>query len=590
MRILVTGASGFVGQHLLRTLLDTGEHEIYGGTLDGAPAASETLPADLIRRVEWLEVDVTSDASVTGAVETIRPEQVYHLAGQSSVSGSFQDPLGTWDVNATGTARLVEALQKLKDARARLLLISSAEVYGDVPTDQQPIPESCALSPATPYGASKAAAEMAGLQAAHAGSLEVVVARSFNHTGPGQDTRFALPGMASRLMDIRGDPDPILRVGNLSAARDFLDVRDVVSAYRLLMQKGSTGTVYNVCSGQSVALSTLVDRLVELSGTGARVEIEKAWFRDVDAERLTGDPRALIALGWQRRIPLDQTLRDLLSSVGIEPVDDAPAPVWEPAGVQSECLPLAGKAIVVTRARAQAGEFIEQLQQLGAEVIPFPTIRITDPTDPLPLRGAVAQADTFDWIVFTSVNGVERFWEELRASGRDTRVLAGVSICAIGPATAAAVDEQGARADLVPDEYVAEAVVEALAAETDLQGVRILIPRAEVARSVLPTSLRERGAIVVEVAAYRSKPDGPQAEEMERRLRAGEVHLITFTASSTVRNYVELVGTDTGGARIASIGPITSQTARELGLTVDIEAEDYTIPGLLEAIRRYYEE
>jgi len=255
-----------------------------------------------------------------------------------------------------------------------------------------------------------------------------------------------------------------------------------------------------------------------------------------------------------------------------------------------EARPLFGKRIVVTRARAQASDFAAELEALGAEVVQFPTIRIVDPPDLEPLRRAAAEADRFDWIVFTSVNGVARFWSALRESGRDTRALAGVSLCAIGPATAAAIEMEGARPDLVPERFVAESVVEALENEVDLRGTRVLLARAESARSVLPDSLRDRGAEVVEVAAYRTVPDAEEAEGLRARLREGGIDMVTFTASSTVRNYVDVMGTDVARAEVASIGPITSATARELGLRVDVEAAEFTIPGLVRAILRHYGE
>jgi uroporphyrinogen III methyltransferase/synthase len=247
--------------------------------------------------------------------------------------------------------------------------------------------------------------------------------------------------------------------------------------------------------------------------------------------------------------------------------------------------PLSGKRIVVTRARAQASGFAASLRELGAEVVQLPVIRIAPPEDPAPLREAAEAAGAFDWIVFTSANGVDRFFATLADSGRDARALGGVSLCTIGPATAEALAKHGVRADLVPDEFVAEAALEALAAAGDLAGKRILIPRAAEAREVLPDGLRERGAEVVVVAAYRTVRDGSGAEEVRRALGAGEIDWVTFTASSTVRSFVELLGTDVGRARVASIGPITSATVRELGMQVDVEAKEYTIPGLLQAIR-----
>jgi uroporphyrinogen III methyltransferase / synthase len=247
--------------------------------------------------------------------------------------------------------------------------------------------------------------------------------------------------------------------------------------------------------------------------------------------------------------------------------------------------PLSGRRIVVTRARAQASDFAAALEALGAEVVQFPTIRIVPPADQEPLRRAAAQARTFDWIVFTSVNGVERFWYALGEQGCDARSLCGVKVCAIGPATAGELERRGVRADAVPDEFVAEAAVETLLRAGVGTGTRILLPRADVARAVLPERLREHGAEVVEVAAYSTEQDGAGAERVRAMLDGGEIDVVTFTASSTAKNFVELVGTQVGRAAVASIGPITTRTARELGMRVDVEAEEYTIPGLTRAIQ-----
>lgn len=246
--------------------------------------------------------------------------------------------------------------------------------------------------------------------------------------------------------------------------------------------------------------------------------------------------------------------------------------------------PLAGRTVVVTRPRAQAAGFVEALEALGAAVVEFPTIRIEAPADPEPLARAASGAGGYDWIVFTSVNGVERFWDALRAAGGGADALDGVRVCAIGPATAGALEVRGVRPDVVPAEHVAEAVVAALEEAADLRGARVLLPRAAVARDVLPDGLRTRGAEVDDVAAYRTIPDGRGADALRRRLDRGEVDWVTFTASSTVRSFAELVGTEVGRARVASIGPVTSATARALGLPVHVEAERYTIPGLTAAL------
>lgn len=250
--------------------------------------------------------------------------------------------------------------------------------------------------------------------------------------------------------------------------------------------------------------------------------------------------------------------------------------------------PLAGKTVAVTRPRRQLRAFAGLLQRLGAEVVEFSTIRIEAAEDPQPLREAAARAGEFDWVVFTSANGVEHFWRALHGAGRGAAALDGVRLCAIGPATGDALRNRGVEPDLIPEEYVAEAVVAALAGAAHLDGKRVLLPRAAVARAVLPDGLRALGAVVTEVAAYRTCLASPDTPGFTAQLQAGEIDMITFTSSSTVRNFVQLVGSGVGGARIASIGPITSATARELGLPVHVEAVEYTAAGLAEAIRRYW--
>ncbi|HEU0298511.1 MAG TPA: GDP-mannose 4,6-dehydratase [Longimicrobium sp.] len=302
MRVLVTGAAGFVGAWLVRGLAADG-HTVVAAGQEGHAAPADAAGA------EWVGIDVTSTDSVAAVMERAAPEAVVHLAGQASVGDSFHDPLGTWDVNATGTLRIAAALPK----GARLLLVSSAEAYGSVPEAEQPIREERPLRPCNPYAASKAAAEMAALQAGESGGIRVVVARSFNHTGPGQDERFALSSFARQLALIRaGGAEPVLRVGNLSARRDLLDVRDVVRAYALLVTAGAPGTVYNVCSGEARSMETAVQELVELSGTKARLEVDPDRVRPVDVPLLLGDNARLRGLGWEPRIPFRQTLADLL--------------------------------------------------------------------------------------------------------------------------------------------------------------------------------------------------------------------------------------------------------------------------------------
>ena len=250
--------------------------------------------------------------------------------------------------------------------------------------------------------------------------------------------------------------------------------------------------------------------------------------------------------------------------------------------------PLFGRRVVVTRARAQAGELSRKLEALGAEVYEFPTIKIVPPEDFAPLDMAIRDLDSFGWIVFTSVNGVEAFVERLKHYGLDLRAVPRrAKVAAIGPATAQKVEEVGLKVDITPEEYKAEALIEALA-NYSLEGKKVLIPRAKVAREVLPEKLRESGAEVVVPPAYESVPSSEGKGQLKKLLESGEIDCITFTASSTVENFVRAFGKEAGwllsSTRAACIGPITAGTCRDHGLSVDVEADEYTIPGLVSAV------
>ena len=247
-----------------------------------------------------------------------------------------------------------------------------------------------------------------------------------------------------------------------------------------------------------------------------------------------------------------------------------------------ERLPLFGKRIVITRDRRQAMELAEPLEALGAETLLLPVIEVRAPADASPLDQAIGRLDDYDWIIFTSVNGVRYFVEALDRSQQDLRALK-AKLCTIGPATRAAVEALHLRVDRMPEEYVAESLLEALAGD-DLKGQRIMLPRAAVARDIVPVTLRERGAIVEVVEAYRTViPEAASARA--RELLARKPDWITFTSSSTVTNWIAVAGRETlNGVKIASIGPITSATARECGLTVEVEANPHTIEGLVTAL------
>ena len=253
-----------------------------------------------------------------------------------------------------------------------------------------------------------------------------------------------------------------------------------------------------------------------------------------------------------------------------------------------ETRPIFGKRIVVTRTRKQAGALSAALRQLGADVFELPTIRIEPPEDLRSFAELVRDAHTYEWIVFTSPNGVTAFFDLFFKMYEDVRSIGGAKIAAIGPATAAKVREYRLGVDLQPEEFVAEAVVKAFEAQGSIENVTILLARAEQARDLLPKELARLGAIVDVGIAYRTVPETEDVSGALARFRAEGADLITFTSSSTVENFMALKAPLPAGVKTASICPVTSRTMHDLGLTVDIEAKQHDIPGLIAAIRQYY--
>lgn len=254
--------------------------------------------------------------------------------------------------------------------------------------------------------------------------------------------------------------------------------------------------------------------------------------------------------------------------------------------------PLFGKKIVVTRARAQASDMVAQLVELGAECLEYPVIKTVPMDDGTRLDEAIARLSAYDWIIFTSVNGVDFFFRRLRALGRDARALGGLRTACIGPVTAERLLSCGIATDILPDSFRAESIVTAFRPEP-MTGKRVLLPRAAEARMVLPEELMKMGAAVDEIPVYRTVDDTENIDRLIRQLEARAVDLITFTSSSTVTNFKKLLPPDRfetlmADTRVAAIGPITADTAEKNGFRVDISAETFTIPGLCDAIVRYY--
>ena len=252
--------------------------------------------------------------------------------------------------------------------------------------------------------------------------------------------------------------------------------------------------------------------------------------------------------------------------------------------------PLFGKRVLVTRARTQASKLTAALEEMGAECIEAPVIAVADPRDGYQeLDGAIDRLAEYQWIIFTSTNGVEHFWSRLEYKKRDARALYGKKVCAIGAATAQVLAEHGIRADVVPARYQAEGIVEALKNEL-AAGDNILIPRAAVARELLPAALSATGANVDVVPAYETIMGDLAADDLNEQLKKGDIDVITFTSSSTVVNLLKIVPSVEllKNVRLAAIGPVTAETMGKYGLRADIVAEEYTIEGLVESIRRYY--
>jgi uroporphyrinogen III methyltransferase/synthase len=253
---------------------------------------------------------------------------------------------------------------------------------------------------------------------------------------------------------------------------------------------------------------------------------------------------------------------------------------------------LAGKKILITRTREQSGDFATQLKKLGAEVIEFPTIEIVPPIRWKELEQAIDQLTSYDWILFTSANGVNFFWQRLREKGKSPHLPSSLKVCAIGPATANQLKEKGVSVHYIPKEFIAESILEGFK-KMRIEGKRILLARAKKARDILPKGLRKMGAEVDVVEVYRTVRPKGGSKKMKKLLTEEKIDVITFTSSSTVNHFAGLLKNEDPkkllkGIAIACIGPVTARTAKEWGLKVRIQPKQYTIPALTRAIAEYF--
>lgn len=312
MRILITGISGFAGTHLAARLLRDG-HDVHGTA--GGRASIERLRARLGDAVSAIDtVDIADAAAVSAAVRQARPDAVLHLAGTASVGGSARDPASVFAINALGTLHMLAAVRDHCPS-ARVVTVGSASAYGVIDSSAIPIGEDCVFRPVSPYGVSKAAADLIAHQWAHADGLDIVRVRPFNHIGPGQGLGFVCPDVAQQLVAIeRGQRAPVVDVGNVDVVRDFTDVRDVVDGYIAALEHGARAAVYNVCSGVGQSVRAVIARLIALSGTNAEMRVAPERQRAADVPVAIGSPARLHEVsGWSARIPLEQTLADILA-------------------------------------------------------------------------------------------------------------------------------------------------------------------------------------------------------------------------------------------------------------------------------------
>lgn len=300
--ILITGAAGFAGQHLLDRLAPRGA--VHGWWRPGGP------PPPDVPGVVWHAVELTDRHAVAASVRTIGPGRIFHLAGAPSVETSWVNAVPHLQINAMGTAHLIEAIREV-GGTCRTLVVTSAQVYGSSDT---PLDENGPLLPQSPYGLTKLAQDQLAAQAATADGLDVLIARPFNHIGPRQAPGFAVSSFARQIARIEQRlAPPIIRVGNLDTRRDVTDVRDVVDAYLRIMDRGRAGRAYNVCSGRAWRIRDLLDELLRLSAVPIAVETDQARLRPNDVAIVQGDATRIgRELGWQPRIQVEDTLRDTL--------------------------------------------------------------------------------------------------------------------------------------------------------------------------------------------------------------------------------------------------------------------------------------
>ena len=308
MRVLITGASGFVGRHLAAHLRKVQpQAAIYGTMLVPQESASAAVNKSCA-------LDLRDEGQVRRLIDDCKPDAIYHLAAQAFVPRSFENPWETLENNIRSQLNIIQSCLALK-MRPRILIVGSAEIYGAVAAHQLPMTEETSLQPNSPYSVSKAAQDMLGLQFYLSHQMPIMRARPFNHIGPGQNIRFVAPAFAMQIAKIEAKQQaPCIYIGNLQARRDFTDVRDIVRAYHLMIEKGRPGEAYNVASGKAYSIQYVLDTLLDMSGIKIETQVDPARLRPVDVPEIRGDAGKLRRdTGWQPKRPFEAALQDVLT-------------------------------------------------------------------------------------------------------------------------------------------------------------------------------------------------------------------------------------------------------------------------------------
>lgn len=309
-KILITGSSGFVGTYLAQHLLELGQSEIHGTYLSD----DSLLKSPVKDKITFHKVDLQNKEQTESLIQSVMPDEVYHLAAMASVPVSFKDPIGTFHSNIDAELNLFESLRKAELLQTKVLVVGSAEEYGYVTAEDLPVDELTPLRPSSPYAVSKIAQDYLGLQYNISYKMPIFRVRPFNHVGPGQGAGFVVADFAKQIAEIeKGKIEPVIKVGNMDAKRDFTDVRDMVKVYPLILEKGTAGDVYNAGSGMSHKIQEIMDVLLSLTTAKITIEKDPSKLRPSDIPEIVADSTKLMqATGWKPTISFEQTLKDTL--------------------------------------------------------------------------------------------------------------------------------------------------------------------------------------------------------------------------------------------------------------------------------------